>query len=121
MLYIGFDLSLIDMDGIIIAIVGYGIVFAALVALFFVFSSIPKILKISQRKRLKAVGREECADKDPITGETNAAISMALHIFFNENHDEESNVMTIKKVSSTYTPWNSKIYGLRTFTKPHKQ
>lgn len=120
MLHIGFDLSLIDMDGIIIALVGYIIVFAALVSLFFVFSSIPKLLRISQRKRLKAVGREECMDKDPITGETNAAISMALHLYFNENHDDESNVMTIKKVSSTYTPWNSKIYGVGSFSKPNK-
>jgi hypothetical protein len=41
-----------------------------------------------------------------------AAISMALHLFINEMHDEESNVITIKRIERRYSPWNSKIYGL---------
>jgi len=41
-----------------------------------------------------------------------AAISMALHLFMNEMHDEESNVITIKRIERRYSPWNSKIYGL---------
>ena len=34
-------------------------------------------------------------------------------LFFDEMHDEESNVITIKRVRKTYSPWSSKIYGLR--------
>ncbi len=41
-----------------------------------------------------------------------AAISVALHLFINEMHDEESNVITIKRIERRYSPWNSKIYGL---------
>jgi len=37
---------------------------------------------------------------------------MALHLFMNEMHDEESNVITIKRIERRYSPWNSKIYGL---------
>ena len=48
-----------------------------------------------------------------MTGEVNAAIATALYMYFNELHDDESNIITIKKVSKFYSPWSSKIYGLR--------
>ena len=47
-----------------------------------------------------------------ITGEVSAAISTALHLFFNEMHDDEKTVITIKKISSRYSPWSSKIYNV---------
>jgi len=47
-----------------------------------------------------------------MTGEENAAIAAALYLFFSELHDEEKYVMTIRKVSKTYSPWSSKIYGI---------
>ena len=120
MLHISFDMSLIDTQAIVVALVGYGIVFVALVMLVYVFNTIPKILSYIQRKRLKAAGKHELSEKEPLTGETSAAISMALYLYFNDNHDEESSVMTIKKISKTYTPWSSKIYGLRNYEKPYR-
>ena len=39
------------------------------------------------------------------------AISMALHLFYDEVHDDESNVITIKRIERRYSPWSSKIYG----------
>ena len=50
------------------------------------------------------------ADKDK-----KAAIAMALYLYFNEMHDEESNVITIQRISKTYSPWSSKIYNMRNF------
>lgn len=50
------------------------------------------------------------ADKDKM-----AAIAMALYLHFNEMHDEESNVITIQRISKTYSPWSSKIYNMRNF------
>lgn len=50
-----------------------------------------------------------------IPGEVLAAISMALHSYYSETHDQESNILTIKKVNKQYSPWNSKIYGLNVF------
>jgi hypothetical protein len=47
-----------------------------------------------------------------ITGDENAAICTALYLYFTELHDEEKYVMTVKKVSKTYSPWSSKIYGI---------
>jgi len=119
MLYISFDLTKIGVEGLIIAFVGYIIVFVALVILVYVFNSIPKILNFLQRRKERAAGKVVTPAQEFITADTSAAISMALYLFMNENHDEESNKMTIKRISETYTPWSSKIYGLRTYFKPH--
>ena len=40
------------------------------------------------------------------------AIAMALHLFYDEVHDDESNVITIKRIERRYSPWSSKIYGI---------
>ncbi|MDE5417679.1 hypothetical protein L3049_06635 [Labilibaculum sp. DW002] len=47
-----------------------------------------------------------------IEGNVNAAIAMALHLHFDQIHDDESNIITIKKVTKNYSPWSSKIYGV---------
>jgi hypothetical protein len=52
-----------------------------------------------------------------ISADENAAICTALYLYFNEMHDEEKYVMTVKKVSRTYSPWSSKIYGVMNFSK----
>ncbi|MCF8227218.1 MAG: OadG family protein [Bacteroidales bacterium] len=106
--------SYLPSEAIIIAIVGYLVVFASLVLLFWFFSIIPKILYYKNRKGSKQYqgGRNEAPDHY-LPGETVAAISMALHLHLSELHDEESGVLTIKKVSKTYSPWSSKIYAVR--------
>jgi len=40
------------------------------------------------------------------------AIAMALHLFYDEVHDNESNIITIKRIERRYSPWSSKIYGI---------
>ena len=104
--------------GLIITIVGMGVVFSALAVLHVIFNQIPKFFKIRMRIKFRKSGKlrenEECC-KD-ISGETNAAIALALHLYMNELHDLESNLMTITKVSKRYSPWSSKIYGLRNLT-----
>jgi hypothetical protein len=40
------------------------------------------------------------------------AIAMALHMYYDEVHDTESNVITIKRIERRYSPWSSKIYGV---------
>lgn len=51
--------------------------------------------------------------KVKLAGEVNAAIVMALHLYSSEIHDQEDPVITMIRVSRTYSPWSSKIYGLR--------
>ena len=116
------DISLnfenINEYSIITSIVGYVIVFTALVTLYYVFHFLPKILHIKIRKRLRKEGKA-CAELDDlsVTGEVNAAIATALHLYFEELHDRESNIITVHRVSKTYSPWSSKIYGLRNFPR----
>ena len=40
------------------------------------------------------------------------AIAMALHLYYDEVHDDESTVITIKRIERRYSPWISKIYGI---------
>lgn len=105
-------------EGLIITLVGYSIVFSALVILFFVFNSLSKVLNIKIRNRLRKEGKHEIADLPNIhiTGEETAAISMALYLY-NDVHDDESNIITIKRDSKYYSPWSSKIYGLRRYSR----
>jgi len=104
--------SNINLETIIIAVVGYVIVFSALVLLFVFFNVLPKIINASIRKKSAAQGTE-ILEHDDVSGEEIAAISMALHFHFSELHDKESGVLTIKKISRAYSPWSSKIYAVR--------
>jgi len=44
-----------------------------------------------------------------LTAAEEAAVAMALHLFYEDVHDEESYIITIQEKQSS---WNSKIYGL---------
>jgi Na+-transporting methylmalonyl-CoA/oxaloacetate decarboxylase gamma subunit len=121
LLEIQFDLSNISGANITIAIVGYVIVFVALVLLFFVYNMIPKLINIKVRRQLRKEGKcEDCGDLH-IEGDVNAAISMALYLYMNEIHDEESDVITIRRISKQYTPWSSKIYSTNTYFRMSKK
>lgn len=113
-LWILLQMNNIGNENIIISIVGYVIVFVALFVLVMIFLSVPKLVQMEAKRKMKKKGLEVPKGASPVyvTGEENAAISMALHLFLNEIHDDESNVITIKKVSRSYSPWSSKIYGL---------
>lgn len=99
----------------VITIIGYCVVFFALVSLIFMFKMISKIINYQSKQRLIKAGVEiestETKEKY-LSGEVNAAIGMALILYFNEQHDDESNIITIKRVARTYSPWSSKIYGI---------
>ncbi|MBN1300585.1 MAG: OadG family protein [Melioribacteraceae bacterium] len=110
-----FNLNAIwESGGILISIVGYIIVFFALLLLYMIFALMQKVLVSRQRKKLKMQGHR-AADSPEInlSGEVTSAISMALHLHFAEVHDFENTILTIKKVQRPYSPWSSKLYGLR--------
>lgn len=118
--WINIDFSLIDQEAGIMVLVGYLVVFLALVMVYFVFRYlVPQILNARLKslfKKKKAEGGGTYSENE-ISGEVNAAISMALYMYFNELHDEESNVITIRKVRKPYSPWSSKIYNMRNLTR----
>ncbi len=102
--------------GITVAIVGFSIVLLSLTLLVFVFTRLPKLLNINLKKwrnKDKHLPQNKTSDDEYIIeGNVTAAISLAIHMYFNELHDEESNIVTIKKVKKAYSPWSSKIYSV---------
>ncbi len=117
---ISFDFSkMLNGDGIFISIIGYIVVFLSLMLLYLFFANISKFLMMRQKLRLKKSGvKSELSNEElSMSGEINAAIGLALYLHFEEVHDFENTVLTIKKVQKTYSPWSSKIYGLREYPK----
>lgn len=106
-----------DPYGVGMTVIAMMVVFSALAILFIIYKNLGKFFI---RKAAKVVNnREKEAEvktkvvKEEISGEVNAAIAMALYLYQNELHDQENTVLTIQKVSRTYSPWSSKIYTLR--------
>lgn len=109
-----------DPYGIFMTITAMGVTFLVLAILYIVFKQVGKFhIKKKSENATKAVADIAQSGKADTSGqvsaETYAAISMAIHLFMqdNEAHDFEDTVLTINKVSRTYSPWSSKIYTLR--------
>ncbi|MFW6268195.1 MAG: OadG family protein, partial [Marinilabiliaceae bacterium] len=98
----------------VITAVGYLVVFTALIGLIFVFKYMPNVLNFPSKRRMKREGKlgGTGGREEYIAGEVNAAIGTALGLYFAELHDEESKVITIKRVKRRYSPWSSKIYNM---------
>ena len=106
-----------DSHGFGLTLMAMGIVFSALLVLCLSFYAIGKIGgSVAFFNKLRARGVDvDQAREAQIThdsGEEIAAIVMALHDHL-EAHDRENTVLTINKVKRAYSPWSSKIYGLR--------
>lgn len=111
-----------DPWGIILTITGIAVVTISLTLLFFVFRFMGNYhSKAAGKKRapVKTVSPGIIADgekkKRAITNDELAAIAVALYKYSEIMHRHEEMVLTINKVSKVYSPWSSKIYGLRQF------
>jgi glutaconyl-CoA/methylmalonyl-CoA decarboxylase subunit delta len=109
------NISGVGINNGIIALSGISLVFVSLAVLYLFFRTIPKIVnRVSSIKTKKDVkGAEQKQVATQITAEVDAAISAAIYLFFNEIHDNEDTIMTIKKISKAYSPWSSKLYSVR--------
>jgi Na+-transporting methylmalonyl-CoA/oxaloacetate decarboxylase gamma subunit len=107
----------LDPSGVGMAMIAMTVVFSALIILFLIYKTMGNIFvkRASVRVKSKDSDKKETITevKTEISGEINAAIAMALYLYQNELHDHENTVLTIQKVSRTYSPWSSKIYTLR--------
>ncbi|NPA36061.1 MAG: OadG family protein [Chlorobi bacterium] len=114
--------AFVDNETWTITILGWLIVFAALIFLVGIFLVVPRLIlwstKRALRKKSKYSNREIKDEELILSGEINAAIALALYLYFNEIHDEESNIITIKEVRRRYSPWNSKLYGMNNVNFP---
>lgn len=106
-----------------VTLIGFGLTFILLIVLVEVMKLFGKIMK--PRVTVPKVVHSENASeikydekvKVTLQANTTAAIAMALHLYYDDLHDEEQHVITIKKVERRYSPWNSKIYGINNLVK----
>jgi hypothetical protein len=110
-----------DAWGIGITIAAMFVVFTGLILLFLSFKLVGRTaINISRKRALKAAGKSKTSDNkvgagehEEVTGEIIAAISIALYQMDNDVHDLENTIITIENATRNYSPWSSKIYGLR--------
>lgn len=104
-----------DAIGIGMTLTAMAVVFLGLFLLFIIFKQVGKFaVAASKRNAQKAAGTTTVsAGTGEESGEIFAAIASALYEMSDDNHDVENTVITIRKVARTYSPWSSKIYGLR--------
>lgn len=105
-----------DALGVGMTITAMAVVFLGLLLLYLIFKQVGKIaISASKRNAQKAAGVTTTVPSGAgeESGEILAAISAALYEMSDDNHDIENTVLTIRKVARTYSPWSSKIYGLR--------
>jgi len=116
-----------DPAGVVLTITNIVVVTIALVLLFFVFKYMGKFhIKAAEKKAQRASAEFNRNNilafgkkKALVTNNELAVIAMALYRYSKDVHDNEELTLTINKVSKTYSPWSSKIYGLRQY--PNKQ
>ena len=109
------EFAKLDPYGIGMTLVAMSVVFLSLIVLYITFKNIAKLFAYDFKAKPKGteVGVEPANKKNEETLELGAAIAMALHLYQNELHDHENTLLTIKKVNGNYSPWSSKIYGMR--------
>ena len=105
---------------VLVTLVGFGLVFVVLLLLVGIIQLFGKVMapkaKVTKTTTStdanNATVKVEKTTEEHIPALDSAAIAAALHMYFDDVHDEESLVVTIKTVERRYSPWNSKIYGL---------
>ena len=107
-----------DSFGIGMTVSAMAVTFMGLLLLYLIFKHVGKIsIAASKRNAKKAKTGAINAENDDLAGEEAgevfAAIATALYEVTEDVHDLENTVLTIHKVTRNYSPWSSKLYGLR--------
>ena len=107
-----------DSFGIEMTVSAMAVTFMGLLLLYLIFKQVGKIsIAASKRNAKKAKTGAINAENDDLAGEEAgevfAAIATALYEVTEDVHDLENTVLTIHKVTRNYSPWSSKLYGLR--------
>ncbi len=94
--------------------IGFSVVFVVLVLLIFIMKIMGFVF--TRQKKAKTVatkGATAAEEHDAISDqEIAAAIITALKLYKSNLHDQESEILTINRITRAYSPWSSKIHGL---------
>lgn len=104
-----------DPVGMGMTMVAMSVVFIALILLYLFFRQFGKynVYKQKQKAEAQATIEGKVIVHEEVSGEIFAAISAAIYLYETEQHDHESTILTINRAAKNYSPWSSKIYGLR--------
>ena len=107
----------------VVTVGGFLIVITALVVLFCIFTGFSKLVnhdfkKAKKEKKTTEAPKTSTAAGWKVDDDLAAVIGLALALS-KDVHDEESGLVTIKRVERRYSPWSSKIYGLNGLTKKY--
>ena len=104
---------------LLMAGIGFAIVFVVLVLLIFIMKVMGWVFthqkKAEKAAKAAAAGVAVAEDDhhEAITDqEIAAAIITALKLYKSNLHDQESEMLTIHRITRAYSPWSSKIHGL---------
>jgi glutaconyl-CoA/methylmalonyl-CoA decarboxylase subunit delta len=95
------------------------LILTVVVVLFWLYHTYYVAPRLNQKPVRKKTSATSIASNDnlnnasEISDEVSAVIGLALHLYQQRLSDDENARLTIARVSRTYSPWSSKIYGLR--------
>ena len=104
---------------LLMAGIGFALVFLTLVLLIFIMKGMGAAFtrqKKAEKAAKAAAAGIAVADEDHHEAisdeEIAAAIITALKLYKSNLHDQESEMLTIHRITRAYSPWSSKIHGL---------
>ena len=105
----------VDAPAAVNLLIVLNIILISIILIFLIVRVLLPVIRksLSEREEKAVVDESVIADTVTAGSDTEAAIAAALYLYFNEMHDEESDVITVKRVSKTYSPWSSKLYSMR--------
>ncbi|MDD4684125.1 MAG: OadG family transporter subunit [Bacteroidales bacterium] len=118
----GDEISKHDPYGLGLTLIAVSTVFLALIVIFlFLLLFKNTIINLQDRKARKQEAKDskQAGPKSiaSISGEEFAAIAAAIYMYDDQLHDEENTILTINKVSKTYSPWSSKLHNMNVYRR----
>ncbi|MCK9163698.1 MAG: OadG family transporter subunit [Bacteroidales bacterium] len=117
----GDEIAKHDPYGVGLTLIAVSTVFLALIVIFIVIlifgGSIIKLQKRKAIKQVQADSSQSVKDISRVSGEEFAAIAAAIYMYNDQLHDEENAILTINKVSKTYSPWSSKLHNMNVYRR----
>jgi len=98
---------------LLMALIGFLLVFVVLVLLIYIMKAMGWVFTREHKAKVAASAATPHAHDHAISNqELAAAIITALKLYKSNLHDQESEMLTINRITRAYSPWNSKIHGL---------
>ncbi len=67
----------------------------------------------TEEKKQQQITQQPAPVKKESNEDINVIIAAAIYLYRQEAHDFQNYSLTIKRIDKIYSPWSSKIYGLR--------